>query len=195
MDAENVTYTPYMLPAYIRTTSMVVCIIVMVLGIIGNLMVGDFANIVSQCSVYNRLRGDRKKKLVCSCLAKKNIDILSDNVPLYLIKNKNKKKTQVINFFFKNNNFMIVKFLYNIVYSTLSHYTIYKINRNASNEFHLSPPIQTLNQMFCNGVALVQWIYMPSQLSCSIYFSCTVHNFEILMHTRKLCKLWVFWCM
>ncbi|KAK1116593.1 hypothetical protein K0M31_018275 [Melipona bicolor] len=29
----------YMLPAYIRTTSMVACIVVMVLGIIGNLMV------------------------------------------------------------------------------------------------------------------------------------------------------------
>ncbi|KAK0086295.1 hypothetical protein PV326_005613 [Microctonus aethiopoides] len=39
IDQENATSTPYMLPGYIRTTSMVVCITVMVLGIIGNLMV------------------------------------------------------------------------------------------------------------------------------------------------------------
>ncbi|XP_044002534.1 growth hormone secretagogue receptor type 1 [Aphidius gifuensis] len=38
-DPENATSTPYMLPAYIRTPSMVVCIAVMVLGIVGNLMV------------------------------------------------------------------------------------------------------------------------------------------------------------
>ncbi|XP_057328495.1 growth hormone secretagogue receptor type 1-like isoform X1 [Microplitis mediator] len=38
-DNSNATSTPYMLPGYIRTTSMVVCITVMVLGIIGNLMV------------------------------------------------------------------------------------------------------------------------------------------------------------
>lgn len=31
----------YMLPAYIRTTSMIACIVVMVLGIIGNLMVSS----------------------------------------------------------------------------------------------------------------------------------------------------------
>ncbi|XP_053994208.1 growth hormone secretagogue receptor type 1 isoform X2 [Hylaeus anthracinus] len=36
---QNATTDLYMLPAYIRTTSMVVCIVVMVLGIIGNLMV------------------------------------------------------------------------------------------------------------------------------------------------------------
>ncbi|XP_031828214.1 ecdysis triggering hormone receptor isoform X2 [Nomia melanderi] len=39
IESENATTVLYMLPAYIRTTSMVVCIIVMVLGIIGNLMV------------------------------------------------------------------------------------------------------------------------------------------------------------
>ncbi|XP_020290576.1 growth hormone secretagogue receptor type 1 isoform X4 [Pseudomyrmex gracilis] len=39
IEPENTTYALYMLPAYIRTTSMVVCITVMVLGIIGNLMV------------------------------------------------------------------------------------------------------------------------------------------------------------
>lgn len=39
IESENSTANLYMLPAYIRTTSMVVCIIVMVLGIIGNLMV------------------------------------------------------------------------------------------------------------------------------------------------------------
>ncbi|KAK0161606.1 hypothetical protein PV327_010061 [Microctonus hyperodae] len=39
IDPENTTSTPYMLPGYIRTTSMVVCITVMALGIIGNLMV------------------------------------------------------------------------------------------------------------------------------------------------------------
>lgn len=38
-EAENATSLPYMLPPYIRTTSMVVCILVMVLGIVGNLMV------------------------------------------------------------------------------------------------------------------------------------------------------------
>ncbi|XP_033329118.1 ecdysis triggering hormone receptor isoform X1 [Megalopta genalis] len=37
VESENAT--TYMLPAYIRTTSMIVCIVVMVLGIIGNLMV------------------------------------------------------------------------------------------------------------------------------------------------------------
>ncbi|XP_076286466.1 ecdysis triggering hormone receptor isoform X2 [Lasioglossum baleicum] len=37
IESENAT--TYMLPAYIRTTSMIVCIVVMVLGIIGNLMV------------------------------------------------------------------------------------------------------------------------------------------------------------
>ncbi|XP_017887711.1 growth hormone secretagogue receptor type 1-like isoform X2 [Ceratina calcarata] len=37
--SENATVDLYMLPAYIRTTSMIVCIVVMVLGIIGNLMV------------------------------------------------------------------------------------------------------------------------------------------------------------
>ncbi|XP_043248768.1 growth hormone secretagogue receptor type 1 [Colletes gigas] len=37
-EADNAT-ADYMLPAYIRTTSMVLCIIVMILGIIGNLMV------------------------------------------------------------------------------------------------------------------------------------------------------------
>ncbi|XP_046433995.1 growth hormone secretagogue receptor type 1 isoform X1 [Neodiprion lecontei] len=35
----NATMPPYMLPAYIRTTSMIVCILVMVLGVVGNLMV------------------------------------------------------------------------------------------------------------------------------------------------------------
>ncbi|KOC67034.1 Growth hormone secretagogue receptor type 1 [Habropoda laboriosa] len=39
IESENTTSDIYMLPPYIRTTSMVVCIIVMVLGIIGNLMV------------------------------------------------------------------------------------------------------------------------------------------------------------
>lgn len=39
IEPENATSALYMLPAYIRTTSMVTCIIVMVLGIIGNLMV------------------------------------------------------------------------------------------------------------------------------------------------------------
>ncbi|OAD52133.1 Neuropeptide Y receptor type 1 [Eufriesea mexicana] len=39
IESENGTAALYMLPAYIRTTSMVVCIVVMVLGIIGNLMV------------------------------------------------------------------------------------------------------------------------------------------------------------
>ncbi|CAK9803025.1 Growth hormone secretagogue receptor type 1 [Anthophora plagiata] len=39
IESENTTSGIYMLPAYIRTTSMVVCIIVMILGIIGNLMV------------------------------------------------------------------------------------------------------------------------------------------------------------
>nr|XP_012148323.1 PREDICTED: growth hormone secretagogue receptor type 1 isoform X3 [Megachile rotundata] len=39
IESENSTEGLYMLPAYIRTTSMVVCIIVMVLGIVGNLMV------------------------------------------------------------------------------------------------------------------------------------------------------------
>ncbi|KAG7189635.1 hypothetical protein KM043_017315 [Ampulex compressa] len=39
IEPENATSALYMLPTYIRTTSMVVCIIVMVLGIIGNLMV------------------------------------------------------------------------------------------------------------------------------------------------------------
>ncbi|XP_012257618.1 growth hormone secretagogue receptor type 1 isoform X2 [Athalia rosae] len=38
-DSQNATATPYMLPAYIRNTSMVVCILVMVLGVVGNLMV------------------------------------------------------------------------------------------------------------------------------------------------------------
>ncbi|XP_051163572.1 growth hormone secretagogue receptor type 1 isoform X1 [Leptopilina boulardi] len=38
-EPENGTFLPYMLPTYIRTTSMVVCIMVMALGIIGNLMV------------------------------------------------------------------------------------------------------------------------------------------------------------
>ena len=41
-ESENATSVPYMLPAYIRTTSMVVCIMVMVLGIVGNLMVRFF---------------------------------------------------------------------------------------------------------------------------------------------------------
>ncbi|XP_072760483.1 growth hormone secretagogue receptor type 1 isoform X3 [Anoplolepis gracilipes] len=39
IEPENATSALYMLPAYIRTTSMIACIIVMVLGIIGNLMV------------------------------------------------------------------------------------------------------------------------------------------------------------
>ncbi|XP_032668589.1 growth hormone secretagogue receptor type 1 isoform X3 [Odontomachus brunneus] len=39
VEPENATSTLYMLPAYIRTTSMVACIIVMILGIVGNLMV------------------------------------------------------------------------------------------------------------------------------------------------------------
>ncbi|KAL6430307.1 hypothetical protein ACFW04_007786 [Cataglyphis niger] len=39
IEPENATSALYMLPAYIRTTSMVTCIIVMILGIIGNLMV------------------------------------------------------------------------------------------------------------------------------------------------------------
>ncbi|XP_029055578.1 growth hormone secretagogue receptor type 1 isoform X2 [Osmia bicornis bicornis] len=39
IESENSTKGLYMLPAYIRTTSMVVCIIVMALGIVGNLMV------------------------------------------------------------------------------------------------------------------------------------------------------------
>ncbi|XP_071635744.1 growth hormone secretagogue receptor type 1 isoform X2 [Temnothorax longispinosus] len=39
IESENATSALYMLPAYIRTTSMVACIIVMVLGIVGNLMV------------------------------------------------------------------------------------------------------------------------------------------------------------
>ncbi|XP_034952293.1 growth hormone secretagogue receptor type 1 [Chelonus insularis] len=39
IESGNATSTPYMLPEYIRTTSMAVCIVVMVLGIIGNLMV------------------------------------------------------------------------------------------------------------------------------------------------------------
>ncbi|CAK9829210.1 Growth hormone secretagogue receptor type 1 [Anthophora retusa] len=39
IESENTTSGIYMLPAYIRTTSMIVCIIVMILGIIGNLMV------------------------------------------------------------------------------------------------------------------------------------------------------------
>ncbi|XP_076622840.1 ecdysis triggering hormone receptor isoform X6 [Colletes latitarsis] len=38
IESDNAT-ADYMLPAYIRTTSMVLCIIVMILGIIGNLMV------------------------------------------------------------------------------------------------------------------------------------------------------------
>ncbi|KAH0555001.1 hypothetical protein KQX54_014586 [Cotesia glomerata] len=38
-DNSTAASTPYMLPEYIRATSMVVCITVMVLGIIGNLMV------------------------------------------------------------------------------------------------------------------------------------------------------------
>ncbi|CAL7935570.1 unnamed protein product [Xylocopa violacea] len=38
-ESENATSDLYMLPAYIRITSMIVCIVVMVLGIIGNLMV------------------------------------------------------------------------------------------------------------------------------------------------------------
>ncbi|XP_012229489.1 uncharacterized protein ETHR isoform X7 [Linepithema humile] len=39
IESENTTSALYMLPAYIRTTSMVACIVVMVLGILGNLMV------------------------------------------------------------------------------------------------------------------------------------------------------------
>ncbi|XP_014483952.1 PREDICTED: growth hormone secretagogue receptor type 1-like isoform X2 [Dinoponera quadriceps] len=39
IEPENATSALYMLPAYIRTTSMVACIIVMILGIVGNLMV------------------------------------------------------------------------------------------------------------------------------------------------------------
>ncbi|XP_011057535.1 PREDICTED: growth hormone secretagogue receptor type 1 isoform X1 [Acromyrmex echinatior] len=39
IESENATSALYMLPAYIRTTSMVACIIVMILGIVGNLMV------------------------------------------------------------------------------------------------------------------------------------------------------------
>ncbi|XP_043289583.1 growth hormone secretagogue receptor type 1-like isoform X3 [Venturia canescens] len=39
IEPENTTSTTYMLPPYIRITSMTVCIAVMVLGIIGNLMV------------------------------------------------------------------------------------------------------------------------------------------------------------
>ncbi|XP_014598981.1 PREDICTED: growth hormone secretagogue receptor type 1-like isoform X2 [Polistes canadensis] len=39
IEPKNATSTLYMLPMYIRTTSMVICIIVMALGIIGNLMV------------------------------------------------------------------------------------------------------------------------------------------------------------
>ncbi|XP_011864135.1 PREDICTED: growth hormone secretagogue receptor type 1 [Vollenhovia emeryi] len=39
IESENATSALYMLPAYIRTTSMVACIIVMILGIAGNLMV------------------------------------------------------------------------------------------------------------------------------------------------------------
>ncbi|XP_066590390.1 growth hormone secretagogue receptor type 1 isoform X4 [Prorops nasuta] len=39
IESVNATSMPYMLPPYIRTTSMAVCIIVMILGIVGNLMV------------------------------------------------------------------------------------------------------------------------------------------------------------
>ncbi|KAL0122198.1 hypothetical protein PUN28_007151 [Cardiocondyla obscurior] len=39
IESENATSALYMLPGYIRTTSMVACIIVMILGIVGNLMV------------------------------------------------------------------------------------------------------------------------------------------------------------
>ncbi|XP_063981134.1 growth hormone secretagogue receptor type 1 isoform X2 [Diachasmimorpha longicaudata] len=39
LDPVNETASPYMLPTYIRVTSMVIVIVVMVLGIIGNLMV------------------------------------------------------------------------------------------------------------------------------------------------------------
>ncbi|XP_012288813.1 growth hormone secretagogue receptor type 1 [Orussus abietinus] len=39
MEADNITSTPYMLPGYIRITSTVICIVVMVLGVLGNLMV------------------------------------------------------------------------------------------------------------------------------------------------------------
>ncbi|XP_011630793.1 growth hormone secretagogue receptor type 1 isoform X2 [Pogonomyrmex barbatus] len=39
IEPENATSALYILPAYIRTTSMVACIIVMILGIVGNLMV------------------------------------------------------------------------------------------------------------------------------------------------------------
>ncbi|XP_024946332.1 growth hormone secretagogue receptor type 1 isoform X2 [Cephus cinctus] len=38
-DSANSTSASYMLPAYIRITSMVACIVVMVLGVVGNLMV------------------------------------------------------------------------------------------------------------------------------------------------------------
>lgn len=41
VEPENTTSALYMLPAYIRTTSMVACIIVMILGIVGNLMVSS----------------------------------------------------------------------------------------------------------------------------------------------------------
>ncbi|KAL6263314.1 hypothetical protein P5V15_006112 [Pogonomyrmex californicus] len=39
IEPENATSALYILPAYIRTTSMIACIIVMILGIVGNLMV------------------------------------------------------------------------------------------------------------------------------------------------------------